>query len=205
MWERIQKFVIAIMSDWFARMSGPLTVPFTIASLFVSSAEYRRLFASLAVSALLVTSYRVWVNEYRRAEAEIAKNDKPEIRGEIFDFKRSGILGDSILKGVRSCSFYLTFKIFLCNHREVSTTIKEIRLDGSAVNPPCVFSEVSVPEDARLDRGIGRGFDKVVRVSVKGKRNDEVEQINTQGLKALVIDSFGQAHLIPVRDGDLSF
>ncbi len=157
----------------------------------------------LAVFAVLVTCYRVWANEYDRAEMELSKNDKPEIRGEIFDFKRSGAFGDSILNGLRSCGFYLTFKLYLCNHRAVTTTIKEIMLVGSGVNPPCVFSEVSLPEDSRLERGIGREFDKLVRVTVNGKRSDEVEQISTQGLKACVVDSFGQTHIIPVRDGDL--
>lgn len=79
----IGKFFIAIWSDWLARMSGPLTVPFTIAAFFVSSATYKALFGVLAILAGLVTCYRVWVKEYERAEAEISKNQLPEFAGEI--------------------------------------------------------------------------------------------------------------------------
>jgi hypothetical protein len=67
------KFLIAIWSDWLARMSGPLTVPFTIAAFFVPGPAYRALFAALAVMAGLVTCYRVWATEYDRAEEAKAK------------------------------------------------------------------------------------------------------------------------------------
>ncbi len=200
---KLQKFITAIASDWLARMSGPLTVPFTIAALFVSSADYRRLFAILAILAVFVTCYRVWASEYDRAEIEIAKNEKPEIRGEIFDFKRRGVFGDSIAREKWSCSFHISFTIYLCNHRTVSTTIKEIKLDGSKMNPPSAFSEVSLSQVVRLDRGIGKELEKGVLVTVEGKRLDEVERISTQGLKASVVDAFGQTHVIPVRSGDL--
>jgi hypothetical protein len=63
------------MSDWLARMSGPLTVPFTIAAFLLPSTSARILLAILAVVAALVTCYRVWVKEYDRAEAERAKNE----------------------------------------------------------------------------------------------------------------------------------
>jgi hypothetical protein len=49
-------------------VSGPLTVPFTIAAFFVPSTRYRALFATLAVVAALVTCYRIWAKEYERAE-----------------------------------------------------------------------------------------------------------------------------------------
>lgn len=191
------------MSDWLARMSGPLTVPFTIASLFVSSADYRRLFALLAILAVLVTCYRTWANEYDRAESEIAKNQKPEIRGEIYEFRRAGAFGDSISGGKRSCHFAVAFKLFLCNYRAVSTTIKEIKLIGSNMNPPTTFSEVTFSADLRLDRGIGTELEKLVDVLVEDKRNDEVERVSIEGLIVLIIDAFDQTHVIPVRKGTL--
>jgi hypothetical protein len=61
------KFLIAISKDWLARMSGPLTVPFTIAAFFVSGTAYKGLFAGLAVAAAVVTCYRIWAQEYDRA------------------------------------------------------------------------------------------------------------------------------------------
>jgi hypothetical protein len=49
------KFLLSIGRDWLARMSGPLTVPLTIAAFFVSGAAYKSLFAGLAVVAAAVT------------------------------------------------------------------------------------------------------------------------------------------------------
>lgn len=65
----IRRFLSAIGKDWFARMSGPLTVPFTILALFLPSSAAKILFAVLAVVAAIVTSYRVWKSEYDRAQS----------------------------------------------------------------------------------------------------------------------------------------
>ena len=70
---RIGKFFGAIGKDWLARMSGPLTVPFTIAAFFVSAATYKWLFAGLAVLAAMVTCYRVWAHENENFEHANAK------------------------------------------------------------------------------------------------------------------------------------
>jgi hypothetical protein len=85
---KIGKFFRAVMSDWLARMSGPLTVPFAMAALLLpyfvrfvrfaddfASTTARLLFAILAVIAAMLTCYRVWAKEYDRAEAEKAKNE----------------------------------------------------------------------------------------------------------------------------------
>jgi hypothetical protein len=74
----IRRFLVAVWSDWLARMSGPLTVPFTIAAFFVPSAVYRVLFATLAVVAALLTCYRIWAKEYERAESVTSKLDAIE-------------------------------------------------------------------------------------------------------------------------------
>jgi hypothetical protein len=56
-----------------ARMSGPLTVPFTIAAFFVPASTYRGLFAGLAIIAAIVTCYRVWAHENENFENANAK------------------------------------------------------------------------------------------------------------------------------------
>jgi hypothetical protein len=65
---KLGKFLVSIGKDWLARMSGPLTVPFTIAAFFVSNTAGRGLLAGLAVSAAIVTCYRIWSQEFDRAE-----------------------------------------------------------------------------------------------------------------------------------------
>lgn len=69
---RIGQFLGAIFSDWAARMSGPATVPLTIAAFYVSSATYKRLWGILALLCALFTTYRVWLNERKRYEQVVA-------------------------------------------------------------------------------------------------------------------------------------
>lgn len=72
-------------------MSGPLTVPFTIAGLFVTAPTYRILFGILAVIAGITTCYRVWAREFERAEDAEAKLANalagPDITGHFYQFQ----------------------------------------------------------------------------------------------------------------------
>lgn len=75
----MRKFFSAIGRDWLARMSGPLTVPFALAALFLPSAAAKILFAVLAIVAALLTCYRIWKSEYDRAESlegQLSASDK---------------------------------------------------------------------------------------------------------------------------------
>jgi hypothetical protein len=81
----VHKFLTAVWSDWLARMSGPLTVPFTIAAFMLPSTMARISFAILAVSAALVTCYRIWGTEHERAQKMSAQlqeieNGKPKLK-----------------------------------------------------------------------------------------------------------------------------
>src|SRR4051794_37826461 len=64
----IWKFLRAIWSDWPSRMSGPLTVPFAAAALFLPGNASRLLFGTLAVLCGIVSCYRVWAVEYAAAQ-----------------------------------------------------------------------------------------------------------------------------------------
>lgn len=65
---KLHKFFKAIWSDWLARMSGPLTVPFTLAAFVLPSNAARISFSALAVVAGLVTCYRVWATADDKAQ-----------------------------------------------------------------------------------------------------------------------------------------
>ena len=56
-------FVRAFGGRWFVYMSGPLTVPFTAAAVFVESSWLKTLFAVLAVTCVLFSCYWVWRHE----------------------------------------------------------------------------------------------------------------------------------------------
>jgi hypothetical protein len=60
-------YLWAFVSRWSVAMSGPLTVPFTAAGLYVDSTWARALFVLLAVTCAFVASFLVWRRERQRA------------------------------------------------------------------------------------------------------------------------------------------
>jgi hypothetical protein len=165
----MRRFLSAIWADWLARMSGPLTVPFTLAAFFLPSSIARISFTILAVIAGLVTCYRIWKAEYDKYQAEVAKNERPEIRGAAFHFGvPSGIRCDSTPP---AATFPIAFQVNVCNHRNVTTNVVEINLDGSKLSPPVEFSEVHSPLVGRtLELGIGVGCPFMRRPVLRGCR-----------------------------------
>ena len=59
-------FLRAFGANWLTRMSGPLTVPFAIATLFVPR-FYKLLLGTLAIICGVYSSYEVWRSERKRA------------------------------------------------------------------------------------------------------------------------------------------
>ncbi|MGD0790214.1 MAG: hypothetical protein ABR920_00465 [Terriglobales bacterium] len=93
-----------MFSDWLTGMTGPLTVPFTVAALFVGTPAYRVLFALLAVVAGVFACYRVCDKEYQRAEAAEqtlrALLAGPKFTGHFYQFQifpRTGLADPSFI------------------------------------------------------------------------------------------------------------
>lgn len=53
----------AVFGQWLTKMSGPLTVPFTILAFFVPQTWLKLLFATLAILSAGVSSYVIWAAE----------------------------------------------------------------------------------------------------------------------------------------------
>jgi hypothetical protein len=84
----VTKFVHALAADWFARMSGPLSVPFAIAAIYVPNETARVLLLATAFVCAWAAAYRVWKVQYERAntaedEIEKLKAVAPDLRPEI--------------------------------------------------------------------------------------------------------------------------
>src|SRR5690349_5925072 len=60
---RFRIYLKAFFGDTLTGMSGPLSVPFALAALFVSSHGQKVLYGCLAALCALFASYRVWRNE----------------------------------------------------------------------------------------------------------------------------------------------
>jgi hypothetical protein len=60
----IKDFTRAMLGDWLARMSGPLSVPAAIAALWVPNDRAKILLGLTAIAAFCVTAYRLWKTEH---------------------------------------------------------------------------------------------------------------------------------------------
>jgi hypothetical protein len=68
-----------MFSELGSGLSGPASVPFTIAAMFVSSHTQKVLYGSLAAILACFAAYRVWAREHERAERAIAENGRPKL------------------------------------------------------------------------------------------------------------------------------
>lgn len=76
----IKAFLLSFGGQWLTKMSGPFTVPFAIAALFVPQTWQKALFACLAILCAAVSSYGIWAQERRRVnEAHLKLESRPRI------------------------------------------------------------------------------------------------------------------------------
>jgi hypothetical protein len=73
-------FLRAFGGRWFVAMSGPLTVPFTAAAVFVDNAWLKLLFGLSAATCATFTSYWLWRAERQRAIALTSRANELEER-----------------------------------------------------------------------------------------------------------------------------
>jgi hypothetical protein len=166
--------------------------------------------AVIAAGSFIVAAFQTWKDEYGRYTAEVAKNQKPDIQGDVA-VCGYGIEEEGHENGQWSVDSEVIFQLTLCNHRAVTTTLEDIECDGSALIPPVVFNpalsrpRTGFPVGVEMPRGIGRCFDVTVSATINGVRWADVHPIDLRPLKFHVIDAFGQKHLLRVRKGDRLF
>lgn len=198
------QFLKAFTKSWFTLMSGPATVPFTIAAVFVSQPWLKALLGALALSCAILSSYLVWCNERLAYIGEREKNGWPDIRGEAFNF-HTGSHGDSF--DTKSCWTIVSFQMSLCNHRQVLTNLKAIELEGDDMKIPARFSPTNFHseghEKPELPRGLNTIINCATRMEVSDHFYDEIRSMDLAGLKIYVVDGFGERHQITVRAGEL--
>jgi len=74
----IRRFIAAIGRDWTTKLTGAVSIPLAVVALYADTSTQRAAWAAVAISALVVSSYRVWHAENRRADAaESALSARP--------------------------------------------------------------------------------------------------------------------------------
>ena len=157
--------------------------------------------AALAAIFFIIAAYKAWRLEHELYIGEVAKNEKPEIQGEVYGFSPALYRSDGVFDRIWHVQFEFNFTLFMCNHKPISTTIRQLRLDGSLLCPKVIF-EVTLAPDISLSHGIGKTFPiTLAKASIDGLGDPNVGPINLDRLQVTVTDSFEQTHLIRVRAG----
>src|SRR5208282_6296256 len=110
----------AVWHHWKTAMTGILVLAASvIGAALNSNILFVGLTGFLGLAFLFVAGYKAWADEYRRAELEIAKNQRPEIVGRASDFWQAGAYGQGTIHGVAYLSAGFRFFLDIRNERDV--------------------------------------------------------------------------------------
>jgi hypothetical protein len=208
----IRIFAVALFRKWWALMS---CAAFTVLGIYAAATNKGNLWVVsgsgvLANLFVFVAAYQTWREEHDKYTAEVSKNLRPDIRGEV-GVCGYGMEGEGHENGHWSVDSEVVFQLSLCNHRPVTTTLEGIECDGSQLTPPVLFepslvsSTGSFPVGTEMPHGIGKTIDVAIAATIDGVRWQDVHPIDLKPLKFYVIDAFGQRHLLQIKRGDRLF
>ena len=75
----LRKFFTAVCRDWIALVTGVASVPLIVLAFWVDTPTNRIAWFISALVCFIAASYRVWANEYRRAESAVALKPRPYV------------------------------------------------------------------------------------------------------------------------------
>jgi hypothetical protein len=129
---------------------------------------------------------------------------KPEINGELRGFRLSGNPGESRAGNSWRCYANAACKLYLTNSTAVNATLKELVIDGSALDPPAEFSQVTFIRgaDKVLEQGMDVNCDVLLTYTFKGFQWKQLGRVDLKEVKVLVVDSLGYKHSISVPAGE---
>lgn len=208
----ILSFAAGLLKRWWALLSCAV---FTVIGVYAAATNKANSWivgatAVAAVAMFVFAAYLTWNDEHGKYTAEVAKNQRPDIQGEV-GVTGYGNNGEGQEYGRWSVSSEVVFHLTLCNHRPVATTLQKIECDGSQLKPPVVFQTWqlhalgSFPIGTEMPQGIGRSIDLALYATIDNVRWGGVHPIDLAPLKFYVIDAFGAKHLLKVRSGDRLF
>lgn len=217
MQSRPWEYSVSVMKLWGGHISGPVLALAALV-LGILSAIYANepsvgitivrtsawVTGSLAGVLILVAQYDTWSQERDRYETEVAKNEKPEIKGELSIVTVHKTKGDIAAERFHSHTFF--FHLHLCNQRNVETNIADITIRGSALRPPMVFfdrkvmyfqeSKVLGPLEIILKYGIRTD----ITVMAYGYFPQDLDG-DISKLEISLTDGLGCVHPIQIRKG----
>jgi hypothetical protein len=206
-------FITTLFKRWWQLMS---CAAFTFLGVYVAATGKGNGWvvggsAFFAVVFFTLAAYGTWKDTYDKYMTEVATNQKPDIHGEAFDFRCCGIHGDTVYRDYKSTHSGVTFELALCNYRPITTTLKNIEVDGSRLTPlvrfefdvtEALLKRIAFPVGLDLPHGIGKRITVTVEATVDGMHSTEVPTIALDNLHIRIVDAFDQGHPISIKPGE---
>lgn len=196
------------ISGWMLAISA---IGLQIAAAWVSNDPTRSatvvrwsawIMTAAAVWVVFVAQYDAWREERTRAEAEVARNLKPQIEGELLDFTAGSTHGSSIVDGKHYRHVKFSCRLVMTNRRPVTTNILGCALVGFKCSPSVAFLDTVVSP-----MGVEVIYAKGTLVNISGIAQIEGdgitdEVVSLDGLYAVVLDGFRDGHEIRALNGN---
>ena len=208
-----------VSKSWGRAISGPVLAVVGLVLIGIQQTVTDAPTASLALKIggwstlgiagfmIFVAQYEVWKLERERADAEAAKNIKPELRGRAYDFKK-GIYGSGSGGGNSWGTVEARFMVEICNHKSITTNITALEIDGEEVDKTMAISGIVHDGGSLLlEHGIAHRFK--AQAELCATRNEsttpgqwpEPVEVDLTKLRIQVVDGFGGKHPITVEPG----
>jgi hypothetical protein len=152
-----------------------------------------------SVLLILVAQYNAWSAERTRYEAEVLRNARPDIKGEV----KTVI----VKKGSEEPSLPYTYHFFVAvsNHRPIETNLSHVKVDGLTVNPPMVLLSATIfafasakplrPSEITLRYGMA------TELIITAQGSAPKEEMDFSNLEIWLEDGLGGKHKVTAKSG----
>jgi hypothetical protein len=225
---RIWEYLVMVAKLWGNHIAGPIlaviSIPLGVAAAYYSGDPTTAarvvkwsawLTGSASIFMIFVAQYDAWCGEREKYETELAKNGKPEIRGEASGFRRHGLLSEGRYEGGPShASVQIKFTLTLCNHRPVPTNLKAIELNiQHMLGKVTLFSDITLnplspdpmkpnpsPNSVLLDYAISATVQVFAMVTVYGLMLVDLkeQEVALDKLEVYAVDGLGGRHRLAI-------
>lgn len=205
------QFLRAVIRHWGALVSGGAIIGFLGVWQGVGHRVSPTVYWIIAIVGIFVACYLAW-NEERAAkekalrdyEAEVSKNEKPDIRGMARNFKHGGVSGDGREGDRIHAWFGISFDLTLCNHQPIPTNLLNIEISGTLLSKVVAVARLDFERRRPLDYGIAVDLPVSAVVILDGVSLADVrrQEIGLDGLRIYAVDGFSNAYPIPVAEGE---
>jgi hypothetical protein len=206
--DMVKEYFAAIFQSWVGKMSGPAAVllvflPLLWPSLFGQSTMLGRATWVAAAICLVIANYSAWKHERDKYEREASRNEKPEIRGKAWNFRKTGMHGDTRLRNESYATFGIDFDLTLSNHRPATTNLANVSIAGSLMSITTMIRDVKFQTEI-LAHGIAVVVSVSALVSLNGVSISDLKnkEIALDRFYIGIFDGFGIYHPIPIPDDE---